>query len=188
VPQAWVSEDADFDTKLAVDLNRYIGNGLLHEHLSALERALKAMFNFVDVWFDGHRPTRDLEDEATLQNVLRDHLRAHNLSVSEGSKLGGGALDLAVEDVILIENKFHGVTKQPSGVKKAAAMQGRRYAISLGSQIVIVVLGYRPAAGSYPRKVDVVQVRKIADENRAEIRFSMPYGSVAPHDEKVAPL
>jgi HD superfamily phosphohydrolase len=184
VPAAWILEDADFDSKLAVALNRNISSGLTHEHLEALKIVLQAMFSFVDVWFSSQRPTKELEDEQALQNLLRDHLRARELRVTEGSVLGGGILDLSVEDAILIENKFHGSSSNPAGVKKAAGMQGRRYAISLGSQAVIVVTAYRPPPGKFPRKVDVVDVQRIAEgDNRAEIRFSMPYGAVRPSDE-----
>lgn len=188
VPESWISEDPDFDTRLAVKLNQHVGSGLPHEHLDVLQRVLKAMFGFVDVWFSSHRPTRDLEGEEALQNFLRDHLRGGGLRVEEGSKLGGGILDLAVENLILIENKFHEVASDPTTVKKAAGMQGRRYAISLGAQIVIVVTGYRPPPGKFPRKVDVVLVQNIAEsDNRVEIRFSVPYGAVRPSDEVPEP-
>jgi HD superfamily phosphohydrolase len=188
VPDPWLSEDPDFDSKLAVELNKHVFSGLMHQHLVALQRVLAAMFSFVDVWFSSQRPSARLEAEEALQNLLRDHLRGRELEVSEGSKLGGGVFDLVAEHVILIENKLHGSTQNPSGVKPAAGMQGRRYAISLGAQIVIVVTGYQPQPGKFPSKVDVVTVARIAaDDNRVEIRFSLPYGAVKPSSEKVEP-
>jgi hypothetical protein len=108
------------------------------------------------------------------------------LNVEEGSKIGGGKLDLYVENAIMIENKFYSVPSKSGVISPAAGMQGRRYAISLGSQIVIVVTAFKTQPGKYPNKVECISIREISqnDNNRAEINFSLPFGAVVPSHEK----
>jgi hypothetical protein len=100
--------------------------------------------------------------------------------------LGGGELDLFAADAILVENKFHGQTSKPTDASPAAGMQGRRYAIALNAQIVIVMIAYRPSSSLFPTKPQCVTVHgiSIADQNRVEIRFSLPYGAVVPSRER----
>jgi hypothetical protein len=65
-------------------------------------------------------------------------------------------------------------------------MQGRRYAIALNAQVVIVVLGYMPKPATFPAKSQCVTIRGIAadDRNRVEIRFALPYRAVLPSHER----
>jgi hypothetical protein len=121
-----------------------------------------------------------------LQTYLRDALRMFGLKIDERSTVGGGELDLYVEDAILIENKFHSSPADAADVAPAAGMQGRRYAISLGSQVVIVAAAHKANPGKFPNKTDCVSVRPISstDRNRVEIRFSVPFDAVVPSREK----
>lgn len=184
VPEAWSSKAPDLSLSLAQQLNDKLRGGLAAEHLTVLGRVMAALFAFVDTWFAGEQGVKPLEGEGPLQQKLRDCLRYQNLKVDEGSRVGGGALDLYVEDAILIENKFHGKTDDPHAVKPAAGMQGRRYAIALNAQVVIVVIAYQPLAGKFPDKHDCVSVHRIAGDSRtAEIRFTLPYGAVLPSHE-----
>jgi hypothetical protein len=86
----------------------------------------------------------------------------------------------------LIENKFHVSTGKPKEAARPAGMQGRRYAISLGSQVVIVVLGYEAKPAQLPNKSQTLSVHGISgsDANRVELRFSLPYGAPSPSGEK----
>jgi hypothetical protein len=65
-------------------------------------------------------------------------------------------------------------------------MQGRRYAIALNAQVVIVVLGYKPKPAAFPTKPQCVTIQPIAsgDRNRVEIRLTLPYAAVIPSHEK----
>jgi hypothetical protein len=179
ISQTWQNDDLDLATRLSVQLQKFLQGGLTAEHLSALGNVLESMYRFVDMWFASNRPTSDLESEDALQNLLRDALIMRSLSVEEGSKIGGGKLDLYVEDAIMIENKFHSTASQSEAVSPAAGMQGRRYAISLGAQIVIVVAAYKPQPGQYQNKANCISINEISreDKNRAEIRFLLPFGS-----------
>lgn len=188
VPQAWLGDDADLAIRLSVQLQKHLRGGLTSEHLHALGRVLQTMFNYVDMWFASDRVTADLASEKTLQDDLRDALIMGGLKVTEGSKLNGGLLDLFVEDAIVVENKFHDNPIPPERVAAAAGMQGRRYAVSLNSQVVIVVAGHRTTKGTFPSKHQCVSVRPIAvsDVNKVEIRFNLPYGAVRPSRESAA--
>ena len=68
-------------------------------------------------------------------------------------------------------------------------MQGRRYALALNSQLVVVLLAYKAEPGAFPDKASSISVAPIVsgDLNRVEIRFSLPFGAVVPSAEKVEP-
>ena len=189
VPESWIKENVDLADQLTVDIGRHLRGGLTAEDLDKLTRVLEGLYAFVDVWFDGGYATKDLPSEDVLQELLRNSLRSRGLKVEEASKIGGGKLDLYLEDAVVIENKFHDTTDRPQAAMSAAGMQGRRYAISLGSQLVLVVLGYKVGAAGLPNKSQTLSVHGISgkDSNRVELRFSFPYGAPFPSSEKVDP-
>ncbi|NNM74198.1 HD domain-containing protein [Enterovirga aerilata] len=182
VPEGWLQDDQDFAAQLANEIQQRLSGGLTAEHLKALGATLAAMFAFVDQWYAGGRVSRPLADEGELQGHLEQCLRYRGLRVEEGSVVGGGKLDLFVERSMLIENKFEGAVKNPAAAAPAAGMQGRRYAVALDSQVVIVVVGYDAKNVGLPSKPACVTVSDIKrdDRNRAEIRFSLPYGAPVP--------
>lgn len=186
VPGQWVEEKTQFATELVANIKRGLRAGLAADALAAFGRTMEAMFAFMNLWYAGEHIAGEVADEADLQRQLRDHLRSRSLKVDEGTVGGGGKLDLFVEDAVLIENKFKGtVTANPNAVAPAAGAQGRRYAISLLSQIVVTVAAVRVRNGSpAPQRTDMVRVRQPhADDNRVEIRFTVPYGAVVPSQE-----
>lgn len=171
---------------MVAEINTLLSGGLTAEHIKSFGDVLSALYAFVDTWFMSGQVTRQLEDEATLQDRLRTCFSYRGITVEEGSVVAGGKFDLFVADAILVENKFHGETRTPSEAAPAAGMQGRRYAIALNAQVVIVVLGYMPKPATLPTKCQSVTIRRIAigDRNRVEIRFALPYGAVLPSHER----
>jgi hypothetical protein len=186
VPEDWLQDNPDFAVGVSVEIQKYLQGGLTAEHMKAFGAVMDALYAFVDMWFSGSRVTSLLDDESTLQELVREAFTLKGLRVDEGSKVGGGALDLFVEDAILIENKFSDAATDPEKLFPAAGMQGRRYAIALGSQIVIVVGARRAQPGEFPSKTETVSIRPISsgDVNRVEIRFLLPFGAVVPSREK----
>ena len=189
VPQAWLADDPDLAHSMAAIIGEHLKGGLTADHIKKLGRVLEAVYAFVDTWFKSEQVTSDLKKEADLQRQLRDCFGYHKLKTEEGSRASGGELDLFVDDAVLVENKFHARTAEPTKAFPAAGMQGRRYAIALSAQIVIVMLAYKPLPGSFPNKSKCVTVQPIGagDQNRVEIRFSLPYGAVVPSREKEDP-
>ena len=185
IPASWTKEDPDIADQLTVEIGRELRGGLTSDDIVKLTEILQAMYAFVDVWY-ADQVAEELPDEEALQKLLRNSLRSRNLNVDEGTKVGGGKLDLYVHDAVLIENKFHGATRSPQNVAGAAGMQGRRYAISLGAQVVIVVVGYKVKGGDLPNKSKALSIHGISalDANRVELRFSLPYGAPLPSREK----
>ena len=149
VPDGWIQDDPDFAHRIVGEINALLRGGLTAEHIGTLGDVLSALYAFVDTWFRRGQVTRQLDDEATLQDGLRACFGYRGLKVEEGSVVGGGKLDLFVADAILVENKFHGETQSPSKAAPAAGMQGRRYAIALNAQVVIVVLSYMPKPATF---------------------------------------
>ncbi|MDA4845451.1 HD domain-containing protein [Hoeflea poritis] len=186
LPEPWLIEDPDLAVTLSNEIQKLLQGGLTAEHLTAFGKVLEVLFAFVDDWYAGPQISSELEDENALQAKLRSAFRISSLIVEEGSVLGGGKLDLAVENSILVENKFKHTAGIPEKAFPAAGMQGRRYAIALGSQVVIVVGAQRVEAGALPNKSSCVSVRPIfsGDRNRVEIRFLLPFGAPIPSREK----
>jgi hypothetical protein len=147
------------------------------------------MWRLVDHWMGSGKSTQPLKDEAALQTVVRELLEMNGLTVSEGAKNGGGEHDLYVNDAMLLENKIEGATATPENAKAAAGMQGRRYAIALNTQIVIVILAYQPRGGDVRDKSEMVSVHRVEEKEngRIEIRFMLPYGAAVPSREKASP-
>lgn len=185
VPDSWLTEDPDFASKLALDLNKYLKGGLTLAGQKALTKTTKSLWQFVDSWYLGDSIVSELASERDLQKSLRDHLRS-TLNVEEGSQLSGGELDLLVEQQVVIENKFHSRATNASTVAKAAGMQGRRYGLALSLQLIVVVSARRvPAASVVPRKTQAVTVRAITDSdlNCVELRIDLPFGAPLPSRE-----
>lgn len=185
MPSDWLTKDPDLAFKLTAEINRNVPGGLSVDGLDALGKVLPQLWRFVDVWFEEYL-TREVQNEADLQARLRAHLRA-SLHVEEGTKAGGGAIDLFVEDHVLIENKFAGSETEPRKTGKSAALQGRRYTLALRGQVIIVVNAYRHKTGTIvPDKHELVSVEKIsdADRNRVQIRIDLPFAASMPSAER----
>lgn len=187
VPGDWIAEKTHFATTLAANVKSGLRSGLTPDALTRFSRTAEAMFAFIDLWYAGGDVSGTVANEEDLQNRLRNHLRSRSLKVDEGAVVGGGKTDLFVEDAVLIENKFKGTgTRTPTVAAPAAGMQGRRYAISLMSQVVFTVAAVRVAKGkAVPQRTDMVEVRQPSDVdgNRVEIRFTVPFGAVVPSAE-----
>jgi HD superfamily phosphohydrolase len=188
IPQSWLDVDEDVGVRLASALNTQLSGGLASEHLEKLRTVLEVMWRLVDHWLGSGKSTEHLANEAALQKEVRAFLEAAGLQIDEGTKAGGGELDLYVADAILLENKIEGATSAPQLAKPAAGMQGRRYAIALDTQIVLTVVAYQPKPGALRDKSQSVTVHSIGTpgHDRVEIRIALPYGAVVPSREKVA--
>jgi len=57
-----------------------------------------------------------------LQQFLKEGLELQRLKTQEGSVVGGGKLDVFVEDAVLVGNKFHDLAKHPERIANAAGM------------------------------------------------------------------
>jgi hypothetical protein len=185
IPDSWIQEDPDIAPRLAAEINKQLSGGLIAEHIDSLGEVLAALYAFTDAWFESGKVTGALESEEALQRQLRECFTYRNIKTEEGSKVGGGKLDLFAADAVLIENKFHGMSAMPAVASPAARMQGRRYAIALSSQIVIVVVAYKASPGLFPTKSSTLSIHEITsgDHNRVEIRITLPYGAVVPSRE-----
>jgi HD superfamily phosphohydrolase len=100
VPDGWIQDDPDFAHRIVGEINALLSGGLTAEHIRTLGDVLSALYAFVDTWFRSGQVTRQLDDEATLQDGLRACFGYRGLKVEEGSVVGGGKLDLFVADAI----------------------------------------------------------------------------------------
>ncbi|MCW2413452.1 MULTISPECIES: HD domain-containing protein [unclassified Sphingobium] len=185
VPDAWLGEDPDFASAIAGQLNRHLKGGLMAAGREALTKTMESLWRFVDIWYAGSRTTSELANEAELQKLLVEHLRA-TLQVDEGTEIAGGELDLLVEKQVLIENKFHASPANPDKVGRGAGAQGRRYGLALPSQLVVVAAARRMTVnGTVPAKTKAISVRPVSTENdnRVEIRIDLPFGAKLPSQE-----
>lgn len=188
VPDAWTDLDEDFSIVLTQRLNQALPGGIAIGQLKALSSTLELVWRLIDTWHVGAHVTADWQAEAQFQQWVADQLRAGGVKVAEGTRGSGGISDLIVNDIIVIENKFSGATANPADAKPAAAMQGRRYAIALDRQIVIVLHAYK-LDGPMPDKLASVSVHPVTDGDRhAEFRVDLPYGASVPSREREHPV
>ncbi len=182
LPQGWLQDDPDLAARLVGDIQKYLKGGLTSEHLFAFQKVMGGIYTFVDMWYSGSRITGTLKNESELQTALRESLETQHIAIAEGSAVGGGRLDLLAENAILIENKFSSSVAAPASLAAGAGMQGRRYAIALNAQIVIVVIAYNLSGKQVPNKPNCLSVKPVAtaDRNRVEIRFEIPFGGKVP--------
>jgi HD superfamily phosphohydrolase len=187
-PAAWIEDDPDFAIRLVSIINKYLPAGLVEEDICALQSSFRGLFAFIDNWHTGHNITGSVKSEADLQDRLRTFLTGHGLKVTEGATMSGGQFDLLLQDRILLENKFAGKETDPENCAVAAATQGRRYAVAVGSRVVFVPLAYIPEKGAVPSKPRSFVARPVSpgDDRRVEIRVLIPYGAPVPSRE--APL
>lgn len=186
VPATWITQDPDFASRMAGQLNKHLKGGLMACARDALTKTMESLWRFVDAWYAGPRTTSELKDEAELQKLVAEHLRA-TLHVDEGTEIAGGEFDLLVERQVLIENKYAGRPANPDKVAKGAGSQGRRYGLALSSQLVVVIAARRMTLkGEVPAKTQAVTIRPISTENdnRVEIRIDLPFGAKLPSKEK----
>lgn len=185
VPSEWIEEKPHFAQELVAKIRMGLRSGLTFDNMKAFSQVMEAMFAFVDMWYSGNHVTGSVKHEADLQKRLRSHLESRSLSVQEGSAVAGGELDLFVAGSVLIENKFKGTpTADPVSAAPNAGAQGRRYAIALRSQVVLSVAAVKVKAGvPVPQRSDMVEIRQTDDDNRLEIRFTVPFGAVVPSKE-----
>lgn len=183
LPKAWLNIDEDLGIRLVRDLNAILTAGIAADQLDKLTKVLDALWRLIEAWF-ASKVTATIASEAELQVWAKDFLSAAGIAVTEAPKASGGITDLIAEDAVTIENKYSGKTATPGDEKASAGAQGRRYAISLNHQIVIVLHAYQ-VAGPLPDKLDCVSVQPIGeDRRRAEIRIDLPYGAPVPSREK----
>jgi hypothetical protein len=184
LPQDWLLVDEDLGIVLAQKLNNAIIGGVAAEQLEQLRTILVVVWRMVDEWFRSTMLTNDLASEAELQKWVAAFLTAGGIKVIEGAEAGGGESDLILNEAIILENKYAGSTADPENEKPAAGMQGRRYAVSLDKQIVLVVIAYR-LDGSLPAKAETVSVHPITERGRCvEMRIALPFGAPVPSREK----
>lgn len=185
VPQEWLYIDEDFGVLLARKLNTAIAGGISAEQLDEIRVIMPVLWRAVDEWHRSGKVTSSVANEAELQEWIGGILSGGGIKVTEGAEAGGGESDLILNDALILENKHEGVVSQPADAKAAAGMQGRRYAIALNKQIVLVALAYDINGGIVPDKVSQISVHSITDrDRRAELRISLPYNAPVPSREK----
>jgi HD superfamily phosphohydrolase len=185
MPEGWLRADPDLDVRMAGEIQAFLKSGLMKDHIDSFGKTMGAIFSMIDTWYASDRCTKEVRNEAELQEFVLDSFRMKDLRVAEGSVIGGGKLDLLVEGAVLVENKF-----SPDGLSSKienAAVQGRRYAIALNSQLVVVI-DARKIIGDFPQKAQCWKISQIcrSDQNMVEIRIALPYGAVLPSREQRA--
>ncbi|WP_188055767.1 HD domain-containing protein [Sphingosinithalassobacter sp. CS137] len=183
VPQPWLDVNEDFGIVLAQKLNAALRGGIAAEQLAELTNALTALWRMIDEWYRSGKVSETIADEAELQRWVGAFFSAAGIRVTEAPKAGGGITDLILNDTIVLENKHSGAAAEPVHAKGSAGMQGRRYAIALDKQIVLVVHAYK-SKSILPDKQDTASVHQITDgDRRVELRVDLPYGAPIPSRE-----
>jgi len=183
IPEDWARADSKFAERLADEFNDALAGGLPGTVMQRTIEALGDMFRTLQVIEQGgefvksHRP----DEVRELQPRVRDCLRAANVKVDEGAKLGGGETDLILLDTIILENKVLDSKDDPFDQLDPAGWQARRYAIALSQKVRFVCAAYEPRTESalltLPQRV---RARPATRDDAVEVQFVIPYGHGIP--------
>jgi hypothetical protein len=183
LPEAWVDESPDLKEIIADELRVLIPQGLSVEDKRAIADTISGLASFV---YAMHQDSTWVT-QTTLKEALTRHLRARELNISEGGKLGGGEYDIVVSDRALIENKVSGVEPDPFDAKPDAPYQANRYAIAKCQRLFFTVVAYTPSdAANVLEQTSSIRVRRLEGVTRtaAEVRVVIPYGISTPSRAK----
>ena len=189
LPEDWRTEAPDAGDRIAHEINDCLPTGLPASFHKAVAATVRDLASFADVIEKGGTwiSSEDLP-EAKLQAKLRDHLRSRGTTVTEGAEMGGGETDLVLHDRIIVENKVRREkTRDPFDAGPHYVWQGRRYSIPLCSQVVFVVVGYRPSDEAallpLPSRVRACAMPE-APEGICQVRVVVPWGTGVPSSAK----
>jgi hypothetical protein len=121
--------------------------------------------------------------EKRFQQMVRNHLRAREANVQEGTEVGGGETDLLMSGSLVIENKVVDRTDDPFTVGEKFGWQARRYSISVSRKVAIVIVAYHPKDESAILPMNKrFKVRLVGDPDNefAEVRCVVPWGHPVP--------
>jgi hypothetical protein len=125
--------------------------------------------------------------ERELQTALLTHLRSRNEQrATEGGEVGGGETDVVIDRVV-IENKVRGTAADPLKVGPHYSWQARRYALTLASRVVFVVLAYKPADdNAILPMTSRIEVNRVPNgpHDIAQVRVVIPWGQPVPSKTK----
>lgn len=190
LPETWRTDFPKLSQNLAENFQDIIPSGLTPSVHKVLLEAISHLVNFQDTMEKGGDFVNIPElPERTFQNCLRNHLRAREADVQEGTKLGGGETDLILSGLLVIENKVVNEVDDPFLRGKKFGWQARRYSIPISKKIAIVAIAYKPKNETLILDLDkrfkVVSIGE-APSGFAEVRCVIPWGHSVPSKAKLS--
>ena len=184
LPSAWLILDPTLPRRLSEGLQDILTAGLPATLHDAVIDGIEHLTSFIDVIEKGGKFVGSKTfSEKDLQNSLKDHLRSRQTDIQEGTEIGGGETDLVLPGPLIIENKARDETADPFSSGPHYVWQGRRYSVAVCSNVVFVVVGYKPATEAailpLPQRIQVVSPEN-GPETCAQIRIVIPWSYPPP--------
>jgi HD superfamily phosphohydrolase len=188
LPAGWEAESPQLAQGLAGALADCLPSGLLAEALDAVLQTLTDLAAFLTLLEESGAlaSKKEIDEGQDIRAPLRDFLRRRGASVAESPRAPGGPVDLLVRRRLVLELRKTGTTASPFAKGPDDGWQPRRYAAPFSSDVVFVVLAYRPAPGAaVPKVSERIRVARPGGgpDGCAQVRVVLPYGERAPHEE-----
>jgi HD superfamily phosphohydrolase len=188
-PTHW-KHGSDIASSIALKLREARPLGFTATEHQAVCGLIQRLSSFYDVAYQtGLLKDVDIGEEARLQQAILSHIRSAGDEADEAPRLSGGISDILFRRYLIIENKIlPNATDTPLTEGGNAPWQARRYSIPYASQIVAVVVGYKPKTelGHVPGR-DAIEVRQLSDGRTVEIRLAVPVAYTSPSAAKAPP-
>lgn len=191
LPDTWRTGFPELALTIAENFQEIIPSGLAPSVHTILLEAIGHLVSFLDTMEKGGDLVNvDKLVEKQFQRYVRNHLRARDADVQEGTEVGGGETDLILSGRIVIENKVVDKTNDPFTTGDKFGWQVRRYSIPVSRKVAILVVAYRPedepAILPLNKRFKIKLVGK-ADNEFAEVRCVVPWGYPVPSKAKPPP-
>lgn len=191
LPDIWRTNFPELAYKLAENFQEVIPSGLVPNVHRILLEAIGHLVSFLDTMEKGGDLVNvDKLTEKQFQRDVRNHLRARDADVQEGTEVGGGETDLILSGRLVIENKVVDKIDDPFAIGEKFGWQARRYSISVSRKVAIVVVAYRPEDESailpLNKRFKIKLVGEV-DNEFAEVRCVVPWGHSVPSKAKPPP-
>jgi hypothetical protein len=179
LPPTLVTDDPNLKARLSEQFATAAPSGFVASVHDAIVNAIEHMAHFLIVAEQGGYFVNEPDlPERELQARLRDHLRAREIMVHEGSEVGGGETDLVLPGPLVVENKVAADLLDPMASGPHYAWQARRYSMAVSTRVGFVLLAYRPrderAILPLSDRITVCTLPG-ASEGFVQVRFAVPY-------------
>jgi hypothetical protein len=185
IPSSITNIEPTFADDLAFELRELMPQGISAREKGALVNTLNGLISYVD--YVANEGALAFDSSSRLEDQLQaDALRAlrmQKVDVAEGSNFAGGATDLVIDKLIVVENKVADAGANPWTTKPAASLQARRYSIPIGTRVVVTLVAYSPSSeDALLRPHQSFRATKVAgvSDDTVELRVLVPYNMSKP--------
>jgi hypothetical protein len=189
-PDAWLRDEPDFSKRVEEEFTLVAPAGFVSSIADAITNNLNNLCHVLDMFENQgvfNKFDKPPDEKRELQKEILKALIARGVNAREGQELGAGETDLILPGDLVLENKVEAAPATPDKLKPHAPWQARRYAFTLNSTCVFVLVAYRPKGEIdlliKPKRVSVITLAETS-EGTVCVQLLVPWGHGLPSDAK----